>query len=560
MAEWKRRMIVNGWIVSGLFGALAYLAVAGFAPLDVTNVGWIFHAGDIATAQTGWDFYRHAPWSARIALNPAYGMDYSGSIIFSDAVPLLAIPFKALSPLLPEPFQYFGLWTFASFVLQGVFGWALMSRATENPVARILGAILISLTPLYCYRLVSCTHMSLTAHWMVLAGLCLCLPPHTRRPWLWWGLLLAAAAFTHIYLFAMVAALWCADLARRAFLDPRKTWPEPLGVGAALAALIWATGIWSGPAGVHQGGFGWFKMNVFALFDPDGWTSTAIDRPGWSYILPDLPNWGGDFEGFAFLGLGGIALIAIAIWFARPAWRGAEPRRLLPYAPLAAALVGMAIFALSQNVTFGDKNFYVWWPQPLQTLGELFRSTGRFIWPFYYFLFFAAVFLIARHASARTLTIVLAFVSIVQGADTARGWLHDSPYLHVRGGAYVSKFTAPFWDEAGARYRAVRVAPHSLDRYLDIAAYARAHAMTTDAAYLSRTSTDGVEATRVRTERAIATGHWPSDTLFILDEPTARRAAATLDRARNVLARVDGVIVLAPGWAGCADCGAAPYR
>ena len=84
-------------------------------------------------------------------------------------------------------------------------------------------------------------------------------------------------------------------------------------------------------------------MNVLSFFDPDGWTTTAIDRPGWSYVLPDLPNWGGDFEGFAFLGLGGIALIATAIWFGRNAWRDVTWRRLALYAPLAVALVGMLI-------------------------------------------------------------------------------------------------------------------------------------------------------------------------------------------------------------------------
>ena len=211
----------NGWILAGLFGALAYAVVAGLGPLDVTNTTWIFARADIVGAYYGWRFYRDAPWSAAIAHNPTYGMDFSGSILFSDAIPVMAMLFKALSPLLPDTFQYFGIWTFMSFVLQGIFGWLLMARATDSfGCSRPRGISHLSFSPLYCYRLVheSCTHMSLTAHWPVLAALCLCLSPRTRRPWLWWAPLILAIAFTHAYLFCMVATLWLADLCRQILL------------------------------------------------------------------------------------------------------------------------------------------------------------------------------------------------------------------------------------------------------------------------------------------------------------------------------------------------------
>jgi hypothetical protein len=552
----------HGWVISGLFGALFFVVLAGVAPLDVTNVGWIFQHGDIATAQTGWAFYRYAPWSQRIALNPTYGMDFGGSIVFSDAVPLMAIVFKALSPLLPETFQYFGLWVFLSFVLQGVFGWMLMSRAVDNPIARILGAFIISLTPVYCFRFVSplCAHMSLTAHWIVLAALSLCLPPHAFRPWLWWGLLLCITAFVHIYLFAMAVTLWLADLARRAFLDIRATWMEPLGIGAVLAALIALTGVWVGPSGEAEGGFGWFKMNVFAFIDPNVWLTA--DKRSWSVAMPNLPNWDGDYEGFAYLGLGGILLVILAVRGLPSLLRSSSPKAALAYAPLVVALVGMCIFALSHNVTFGTLNVFVPWPRPLQSLGELFRATGRFVWPLYYFLFFAAVFIIARCLSPRNLVVVLAVAAIVQAIDIAPGWSSANAYLRERGPGYQTKLMSPFWSEAARRYQAVRIAPHKNRHpdYLDVAIMARANGLHTDAVYLSRSSTPATAASNARIERGISTGNWPRDTLFIINEVIARRAAATADRTRHLLARVDGVIVLAPDWEGCTNCGATTFE
>lgn len=560
--DYLQRLMVNGWTLAGILGAIVYLIVAGFGPLDVTNVDWIYAKDDIATAQTGWTFYRYSPWEAQIALNPAYGMDFSGSILFSDAVPLYAIPFKFLSPILPETFQYFGLWTFTSFVLQGVFGWLLMSKASNNPAIRLMGAVLLLLTPLYAYRLVACTHMSLTAHWLVLGSLYLALPPQaTKRPWLWWGLLVCASAFVHAYLWAMVATLWLADVARRVIFNwrERAVWLELVGVSAVLIALVMGTGVWAGPAGEFQGGFSWFKMNVFSPFDPNPWTNNILDRPGWSYILPDQQNWIGDYEGFAYAGLGGIIFAAIAAWAALPFFK--TFKFSWAYAPLALVLVGMGVFAVSQNVTFGNVNFWVPWPSPLQTLGELFRATGRFIWPFYYFVFFACLFVIAKKLPVRTTLMVLAGVCAVQAADLTRGWITDSQYLRYRG-AFPDPLRSAFWDQAGERYAAIRLGPRWAQHpyYLYAAHVALRHGMSTDASYLSRNDTDAQAAATARIEQAIETGEWPADTLYIVNTDVATRASATIDRSRNFIGRVDGVLVIAPGWTGCDDCGAVSWE
>ena len=564
MQNWAEQALARGWFLAGLFGALMYLAVAGPGPLDPANLDWLYLQGDIAGAYNGWALYRDAPWQSQIALNPAYGIDFSGSILYADAIPLMAIPFKVLSPILPDSFQYFGIWTFMSFVLQGVFGWFLMGKASDDPRVRLIGALLISLAPVYIYRLVSCTHMSLTAHWLVLAALNLSLPPHARRQGLWWGLVIGAAAFVHAYLFCIVAALWAADLFRRVFKNVRGTAIEFVAVSAALAAIVNITGVWSGPSGEHQGGFGWFKMNALSFMDPEPWTNNPLGaRPPWSFILPDIPNWGGDYEGFAYLGLGGLLLVAVAAWALVRDWKRIPWRDALAYWPLAAALVGMGVFALSRNVTIANANFYIWWPGPLDYLGELFRATGRFIWPLYYAAFVGAVYLVVRHFSPRLLFPLLAAVVLVQGVDTQQGWKQESAYLHVRGPGHQTAFTSPFWSEAAARYDNVRMAPHSNAGagYLDIAGMARREGLYTDAVYLARVRSTSTEAAAARIEHGVATGEWPQDTLFVLVDPAlVERVRATNDPTRNGLFSVDGATVLTPGWSGCADCGAEAVR
>ena len=83
---------------------MAFLLIAGDQFLDPTNVAWL-EGGDPLQHYLGWAFYRNSPWTWPVGLNPLYGMEFSNSIVFTDSIPLLAIPFKAISQFLPYPFQ-----------------------------------------------------------------------------------------------------------------------------------------------------------------------------------------------------------------------------------------------------------------------------------------------------------------------------------------------------------------------------------------------------------------------------------------------------------------------
>jgi len=100
-----------------LLGTVAFFIVVGPRVLNPGNIGWI-RAGDPATHYLGWHFFRNSEWSFPVGLNPNYGLEISNAILFSDSNPLLAILFKPFAGLLPETFQYFGVWVYACFVLQ----------------------------------------------------------------------------------------------------------------------------------------------------------------------------------------------------------------------------------------------------------------------------------------------------------------------------------------------------------------------------------------------------------------------------------------------------------
>jgi hypothetical protein len=150
-------------------GIAAFFIIAGPNFLNPFNIAWITE-GDPLQHYLGWAFFRNSPWDWPLGLNPKYGMDFSSSIVFTDSIPLLAIPFKAISFILPEPFQYFGLWVLLCFVLQAWFAFKLVGLVSSDQLVRVLATILFVFSPPLIFRML--LHESLMGQFLILAVNC----------------------------------------------------------------------------------------------------------------------------------------------------------------------------------------------------------------------------------------------------------------------------------------------------------------------------------------------------------------------------------------------------
>lgn len=128
--------------IAGFLGLVMFIVFGGKPSLDVTNISFMLD-GDPAQHWIGWEFFRHTPllqWP--IGNNTAYGIGLNNSIVYTDSIPLFALFFKLISPLLPETFQYTGIWIATCFVLQGATGFLLLNKLTENKWYSLLGSLL----------------------------------------------------------------------------------------------------------------------------------------------------------------------------------------------------------------------------------------------------------------------------------------------------------------------------------------------------------------------------------------------------------------------------------
>jgi hypothetical protein len=527
-------------------GAAAALAALGPRILDVGDTGWMLHGPlgpDPVAYWLTWTFFRRAPWSWPPGLNPDYGLELASAIFYVDIVPLLALPLKALGGLVTVD-QYWGPWLVACGVLQAGVAWRLIGLATQDPLARAAGAALFAFQPMMINRMGG--HFALVAHWVLLAGLYLCVRDASgRRQGLAWTLLLGVTALINAYLLAMVAALWGADLLTRALRDGRiaRRLGEVVAVLSVVGAALWLSGFFSlsGPLRPLGPGYGETGLDLLAPFD-------AVE---WGRLLPALPTLRHWEHGGSYLGAGSFLLLAAALAAlvtGRLPWRAALARHAL----LLAALVAMLAFAVTHRPAIGGVMIAdLPLPAVVQRLADLLRASERFFWPLAYAVLFGAIAAVAARWGGRRAGLLLAAALALQLVDISAGLARYRALVADAPRVPVERLADPFWAEAAQRYQRIRAVPAGNfgANWEEIARFAARYGLATDAVYHSRIDQDALRALRMTVAAELDAARWEPGTLYVLrDEATHAIVAARYDPSRDLLREVDGLLVFAPGW------------
>ena len=528
-----------------LVGGVAFLAVVGAQVLDVTNMRWLAQTDDSFTHYLGWEFFRRSALTWPPGLNPDYGLQFSSSIMFSDSVPLLAIPLKLVSPLLPQVFQYTGWWILICFLLQAYFAVRIAALFTRSVAVTLALAVLLTLAPPLLWRL--SVHFSLVAHWLVLASIYLYWAPSTQRRGLHWTILLGASALIHTYFLAMCLPIWLASIVRRRLLDGRSAPPwgiEPVAVLATVIGALWFAGFFPLRASMLSSGFGDYCLNVLSLFNPEG----GMNRHHWQWssMLPALPNGHDDYEGFAYAGLGGLAAIGLALPLLVTERRFYVGRFVWP---LAIAALLLTLFALSPNLTIGDRVIRIPIPHVLFELASSVRSSGRFFWPVYYLLFIASTWLLHRGLGPRVAGPLLLALAALQIYDTYPGWSSLRPRLEVEGTTLPTSIDDQRLAQLATHYQAVRSLPagNELPKWDQVSYFAWRQHLPTDSVYLARPDEAGYAAYMDGIDATIAQQRLSTDSLYFLDRQYASKVGGHMG-VDDAMFRVGEFYVFAPGW------------
>ncbi|GHU35136.1 hypothetical protein AGMMS50256_29830 [Betaproteobacteria bacterium] len=147
--------------------------------------------------------------------------------------------------------------------------------------------------------------------------------------------------------------------------------------------------------------------------------------------------------------------------------------------------------------------------------------------------------------------ILLGLALAVQLVDTSAGYRDIRKRSMIeQESTWHTPLIAPFWEQAASKYNKVRFIPpnNRLQQWKTLSYYAATHNLSTDAVYLARVGESAVENSKSKAMASIEDGKYEADALYILDEAYFRQAIFNINTDNDLVSRVDGFIVVAPGW------------
>ena len=553
----ERLLLVCG----GLLGALAFLLLFGLSALDVTNDAFCrggFIEKDIQQHYAGWLFYRQSPLSFPLCIAQGINWPQGLSVAYTDSIPLFAAFFRLLSPFLPATFQYFGWFTLLCLVLQGAFGARLLGLFSKGLVAPLLGDLLFVFSPVLWER--ALRHTSLAAQFFVVASLYYYFAGKRQDRFSFPGLfaLNILTITIHPYFVPMTYAVTLALLLSYALRN--RCWLRPaawLAADLLLTVLAgWAFGLFYGRAsGGSDALYGYFAMNLNSLWNPAG-----VGGVDWSLFLPVQNQVAGNYDAFAYLGLGVLAAIFIGILGAALQKRLHPGRLLRAHWPLVAVCVALTVFSVSHVITANGATLATLpLPGGIIKLCSIFRSGGRMFWPVYYLVLCAAFVGLCRLRIRRpwqtTLTAALVLLQII---DLSPGlFQRREAFLQAQASpAYPSALVSDFWQQAAGRYTCLASMDGIQADALHLALYSADLGMSTTDPFAARFDEQALATQREYWRTQLAQGVTEAQTLYVFaDEGAFLQAVEPVAGGDAWCGRIEGGsvawYVIAPGMANC---------
>ena len=528
------------YLIPLAIGFVFFAFIFGLKPLNVNDISWI-GGTDAMQNYLGWQFYRQSPWSFPIiGASPYFGMELGSSIVYSDSNPLLAIFFKIFSPVLPEKFQYFGIWLLLCCALQSLLIWKIISIFTTNKTITFLATLTLLFNPAWINRV---GHINLIAHFLILTALYLIISGSEKKRKIKWGCLILISFSVHFYIALMVSIIWASNIISRIIFKKetiRKASLEFFLITSLSVCLMYCLGYFTVSGVSSPGVYGYFAGNLLSPITPNGW----------SYLLSgiNLPESG--FESFNFLGLGAIVLFVITIILTLK-----NKTKIIINEKSSTLIFSCLLFSIlytSNVVTIGKFSYKIDLPYQILDALSVARVSGRFFWPVTYIILISSAAYVISKLKVKSVYLILTLAAAIQIFDTSKGYNKDSFYFFKR---QVSehKLNSNFWSENLHDYEAIRYVPYNIhnNSWLDLSNVAEKAKISTDAVYLARFSGQIANEMNYKVVSELAFGKYKNTETYVIRDDLVNYVSL---KDGDSIFKIDGFNVLAPGLKGCTGC------
>lgn len=484
---------INIKIVAALLGGIAFVLIYGVKILNPLYTDWLLTGGDPSQHYLGWEFFRRSDWYFPLGLTDQLAYPLKTSVVYTDSIPIFAVFFKLFRSILPQQFQYFGIWGLLCFVLQGYYAAKILGERSSSKTVILAGSIFFIVSPIMVFRMYY--HTALAAHWLILLAIYFYFKHEKEyrdifKPVMQWGILGILIGSIHLYFVPMCGAvllgyilcsIWKERKIRIRFFYPG------ISFSVGLFLTVYLLGGFSSGADTGTNNLGLFSFNLNAFLNPMSYSTLLKNTSLWNWPFYTQ----GQYEGFSYLGMGIILLCACGIvLMIKNICRRRKPSVYQVMTVLMS--IGLIVLAASPTITWNDKlllqlpyssTIYKYW--------GIFGSCGRIAWPVVYFLMIFGITTIGdmKWKRKEISCVVLILACLVQVVDLS-GQLYKRHENYSEKVVYQSPLAGTVWDDiiSSGEYKHVVWVTHNVDHddVIQVAVYAMRNDMTMGNFYFAR--------------------------------------------------------------------------
>lgn len=520
--------------VGGFIGLTLAISIVGLDALNPQNIDWIMIELDRRQHFLGWNFFSKDSWHFPLGFFDNWATPNGMSVMFTDSVSIAAIFFKVFSGILPDTFQYLGLWLYLSFIIMGAFISFIFDKVTEDIRVKAMISIFFVLTPIMLSRVEG--HTSLTSQWLILWALYLLIRgEYERRQLLSWCGLLSLCVLIHPYFLFMNYVIFVVYLFKGIVLDKEIGIKKVIGRLIATVATVLLTmfivGYFKVNASEEIIGLGEYSMNLNAFINPMKNSS----------IISAMPMFEEQYEGFAYLGLGGILVVILGfISFIKNGFNRTNKNL---YLSLVFISLILTILALSNKLTLG--NHVIWEFSvggSVEKLWGTIRATGRMIWPVWYIMTIFAFMKVIR-TNKNMAGILISIILAIQILDISKMCMKiRNEFICVE--KWESPLQNEFWNKAKSQYKQVSFI-HKIEDYGPLAYFASMNGLNMDYGYFARDPKQ-LKQYLENNKKDLLSGNFKEDNLYVLNQDKATVFALLDGNYKDLIKEIDGYILFSP--------------
>lgn len=500
-------------ILGGLLGFIFFVSLYGLKVLDPTFVDWLLFNGDIKQHYMGWEFFRNENWAVPLGSIESLAYPFGISLTYTDSIPLMAFVLKIFSPLLPESFQYIGLWGMLCFVLQGALAALIMRRWTKNIFVILICAAVFVISPVLIARMF--IHTALASQWVVLLAIWVMLERRrfdsVKKQIAVWSGVFALAMLIHPYFLPMVALPFVISVIlqhRRWLPTLAKAFMPPF----VAVVLFWIIGGFV-VQDASMGGLGGYGLNLNSLFNPIGW----------SRFLSTMPNYSATWETINYLGIGVLGLLPVVLYiflrqFKNPRdfidlRKKIKPKHIL----VIVSVLGLTMAAVSPNIQFGSHLLlHIPVPDSIERYWAIFRASARLFWVVYYLIIIGVLAYVVTSWGRRSQALLAAFLAIFAAAQFLDVRLseetlkkqQDFTTINQADYAYRSRIKPLTWDSVvGDRQHLVYLDKIDHDDFFELVDVALKYNLTMNTGYFARSPEAAILAYQIEQKDRLLAGN-----------------------------------------------------